>query len=185
MNLRGTSVQSLGKGAVPTLLLVMLGCTAAHGQATEQAVRAGAFVADSASGCKVFNPHPTAGETVSWTGECVNGLAQGRGSLRWFRGGTAIETDDGEWDQGRQSGRGRQDWTSGSYEGELSNGEPSGHGVMTLQSARYEGEFRNGKPNGMGTVTTLAGMFRGIWKDGCLADGKRKTAFGVSSSTCR
>ncbi|PMZ86329.1 hypothetical protein C1X95_30790, partial [Pseudomonas sp. FW306-2-11AD] len=53
-----------------------------------------------------------------------------------------------------------------------------------LLRARYEGDFRNGKPNGVGTATTLEGVFQGVWKDGCLTDGKRKMAFGVSSSTC-
>ena len=167
------------------LFVLTLGCLAGHARATGPTAAAGAFVADPGSGCKVFNPHPTAGETVSWIGECANGLAQGRGSLRWLRGGAVIETDDGEWDQGRQSGRGKQDWKSGSYEGELLNGEPSGHGVMNLQSSRYEGEFRNGRPNGSGAATTMEGMFRGTWKEGCLTDGKRKIAFAVSSSSCR
>jgi hypothetical protein len=166
------------------MLVMFLCCAAMTGQAMGQAAPGGAFVADPGSGCKVWNPHPTAGETVSWTGECVNGLAEGRGRLQWLRGGTAIETDDGDWSHGRQSGHGKQDWKSGSYEGELLNGEPSGHGIMNLMSARYEGEFRNGKPNGIGAATTLSGVFRGTWKDGCLADGKRKVAFAVSTSTC-
>lgn len=174
--------QIIGRSA---LLLMALGCsTAGNAQTKEPLMTPGAFVADPVSGCQVFNPHPTPGESVSWTGECVNGLAQGHGNLRWLRSTTVIETDEGQWNQGRQSGRGRQAWGSGSYEGELLNGEPSGHGIMNLLRGRYEGEFRNGKPNGMGTATTLEGVFQGIWKDGCLADGKRKLAFGVSSSNC-
>ena len=145
----------------------------------------GGFVADLKSGCKVWNPHPQPNETVNWSGNCVNGLAQGPGSLQWLKNANPYEKDQGEWNGGRQSGRGTQDWGSGRYDGELVNGEPQGQGVLTLQSARYEGEFRNGKPNGAGTVTNLEGVFKGNWKNGCLAGDKRRIAFGVPSSTCR
>jgi hypothetical protein len=168
-------------GAGRALLIVAcLGCSAAYGQA----VPTGGLVSDPGGGCKVWDPHPVADETVSWSGDCADGLAQGAGSLQWLRGGKPFEKDDGEWNKGRQSGRGTQDWNTGSYQGELLNGEPHGHGIMTLQSARYEGEFRNGKPNGEGTVTNLEGVFRGHWKDGCLAEGKRKVTFAVPSSAC-
>ena len=146
----------------------------------------GDFVADPKSGCKVWDPHPVADETVSWSGGCINGLAQGPGSLQWLRGGKALEKDDGEWNMGRQSGRGTQDWNSGSYQGELLGGEPHGQGVMTLQSARYEGEFRNGKPNGEGTVTNLAGRLqRDAGRTGVWRKAKRKITFAVPSSACR
>jgi hypothetical protein len=144
------------------LLCAWLGWSAAYGQTSPT----GDFVADLKSGCTVWDQHPVADETVSWSGDCANGLAQGPGSLQWLRGGKAFEQDDGEWNMGRQSGRGTQDWNSGRYQGEHLNGEPHGQGVMTLQSARYEGEFRNGKPNGEGSVTNLQGVFKGRWKDG-------------------
>jgi hypothetical protein len=168
-------------GTALLLLSAWLSCCAAPSQAAE----VGAFVIDSDTGCKVWNPHPTAGETARWTGACVNGFAQGAGSLQWLRDGKAFENDDGEWDHGRQTGRGKQNWKTGSYEGNLLDGEPNGYGVMTLQSARYVGEFRNGKPNGEGTVTNFQGVFSGTWRDGCLTRGKQKITFAVSSDTCR
>jgi len=146
---------------------------------------AGGFVADPKSGCKVWNPHPQPNETFNWSGGCVKGLAQGPGSLQWLNNGKPYEKDHGEWNEGRQFGRGTQDWGSGRYDGDLVNGEPQGRGVLTLQSARYDGEFRGGKPNGSGTVTNLEGVFKGFWKNGCLVDEKRRIAFGVPSSTCR
>ena len=147
--------------------------------------RAGGFVADAKTGCKIWNPHPQPNETVSWSGACVNGLAQGSGNLQWLNDNKPYEKDEGEWKEGRQSGRGTQDWSAGRYGGELLNGEPHGRGVLTLQSARYEGEFRNGKAQGNGTVTNLEGVFKGKWKEGCLAGDKRKISFAVPSSTCR
>jgi len=163
---------------------LLLAAWLAVSPAMAQSVASGTFVADPRNGCKVWNPHPVADETATWNGECVNGVAHGRGTLQWTRGGRITETDDGEWNEGRQFGRGKQNWGSGSYQGDFVNGEPSGQGVMILLRARYEGEFRSGKPNGTGTVTNLDGVFRGQWKDGCLTDGTRRIAFAVSLSTC-
>ena len=157
-----------------------LAAAVAHAQS-----QVGGFVADPESGCKVFNPHPQSNESVKWSGGCVDGLAQGPGSLQWFDNGRPYEKDQGEWTQGRQSGRGSQDWKGGRYDGELVNGEPQGRGVLTLRSSRYEGEFRNGKPNGAGTVTSLEGLFKGTWKDGCLEGDRRRIAFSVPTSSCR
>ena len=156
-----------------------LSFSSAYGQA-----QAGEFVTDANSGCKVWNPHPRPNETVNWSGACVNGLAQGSGSLQWLNNNKPYENDEGEWNGGRQSGHGTQNWSSGRYDGDLANGEPQGLGVLTLPNSRYEGEFRNGKPNGAGTVTNLIGIVSGNWKEGCLVGDKRKIAFGVPSSTC-
>jgi hypothetical protein len=150
-----------------------------------QTRNAGEFIADSGSGCRIWDPHPLAGETANWSGDCVQGMAQGAGTVLWSRDGKPFEKDEGSWDQGRQSGRGTQDWRSGRYEGELIGGEPSGKGVMMLQTSRYEGEFRNGKPNGEGAATNLEGVFKGHWEEGCLVGDKRRIAFGVPSSTCQ
>jgi hypothetical protein len=162
------------------LLGLLLASPLAHGQTTST----GDFMADPRSNCKVWDPHPSAGETVSWSGECINGLAQGDGTVLWSRYGSPFEKDEGHWDQGRQSGRGNQDWGAGRYEGELSEGEPSGDGVMMLKTSRYEGEFRQGKPNGEGTATTIHGVYKGKWKDGCLTRGKQTVAFAVSPVSC-
>ena len=162
------------------LLALLLGSPSAHGEASNM----GNFIADPRNGCRVWDPHPLAGETVSWSGDCTEGLAQGAGTVLWSRDGKPFEKDEGIWDQGRQSGRGTQDWGSGRYEGELAGGEPSGHGIMMLQTSRYEGEFRNGKPNGEGTATNLHGVYKGRWKDGCLTKGKQTITFAVPSSSC-
>jgi hypothetical protein len=146
--------------------------------------RAGAWVVDAKSGCHVWNPNPQLEESVIWSGSCANGRAQGDGIVQWLKGGVPTETDEGEWSDGRQAGKGTQTWSSGRYEGELSDGEPNGHGTLTLQKLRYEGDFRNGKPNGVGTLTAGGETVRGTWKDGCL-QGQRKGSIGVPLSACR
>ena len=155
-----------------------------HLPAYAQSMQAAGFVADVKSGCKVWDPHPEPNEAARWSGSCVNGFAQGAGRLQWLLESKPYETDEGEWNEGRQVGRGSQSWTSGRYDGELLGGEPHGQGILTLRTARYEGDFRNGKPNGTGTMTGLSGLFKGTWKDGCLVGDKRRVAIGVSSSTC-
>jgi hypothetical protein len=146
--------------------------------------RAGEWIADAKSGCQVWNPSPQLEETVSWSGGCSNGRAEGPGTVEWLKGGVAIETDSGAWHDGRQAGQGSQIWASGRYQGDVADGEPNGRGVLTLQKLRYEGEFRDGKPNGSGRLTAGSDSVQGIWKDGCL-QGERKASVGVPLSACR
>ncbi len=147
--------------------------------------QAGEWIADAKSKCQVWDPNPQLEETVTWSGSCTNGRAEGRGTAQWSKASVPIERDEGEWRDGRQVGKGIQTWSTGRYEGELSNGEPNGRGVLTLQKLRYEGEFRNGKPNGVGRLTAGSETVQGTWKDGCLQGGKRKASIGIPLSACR
>jgi len=172
------------RGALATVLFVS-SALLCHPAACAQPLQPGSFVVDPNNGCKIWNPHPQANESAIWSGACANGFAQGAGNLQWVHDGKPYEKDEGEWNAGKQSGRGTQVWSSGRYDGDLVNGEPHGRGVLTLRNARYEGEFRNGKPNGLGTVVGFQGVVQGNWKDGCLVGDKRKVGFSVPSSTCR
>lgn len=146
--------------------------------------RAGEFIADTKSGCQIWNPHPQLEETVSWSGPCAQGRAEGRGIAQWLKKGVPYETDEGEWREGHQAGAGVQSWSGGQYRGELAAGEPNGHGVLVMEKLRYEGEFRDGKPNGFGELTAGTELVRGNWKDGCL-QGPRKASIGVPLWACR
>jgi len=44
------------------------------------------WIADK-RGCKVANPFPRAGESITWSGPCKNGFADGQGILQWFFNG--------------------------------------------------------------------------------------------------
>ena len=145
---------------------------------------AGAWVVDAKSDCQVWNPNPQLEETVTWSGSCANGRAEGVGTVQWLKGGVPSETDEGEWHEGRQINIGKQSWATGRYKGELSDGEPNGHGILTVQKLRYEGDFRDGKPNGVGTLTVGGESVQGGWKDGCL-QGARKATIGLPLSACR
>jgi MORN repeat len=146
---------------------------------------AGEWLTDAKSGCQIWDPNPQLEETVLWSGSCVDSRAEGRGTARWIKDSVAIETDDGEWRDGRQVGKGTQDWRTGRYQGDIADGLPNGQGVLTLQKLRYEGQFRDGKPNGTGRLIQGNESLLGTWKDGCLQDGARRASIGIPLSSCR
>lgn len=47
---------------------------------------------DSTKGCLVFNPNPQPNETVTWSGGCVDGNAEGVGEIVWYADGIPAET---------------------------------------------------------------------------------------------
>jgi MORN repeat len=148
------------------------------------AANAGDWIADTKSGCKIWNPRPSPGETVGWAGACKDGFAEGKGVLDWIKGGKPYERDEGEWHGGRQRGQGTQSWPGGRYSGQLADGLPHGNGLLVTGEAQYSGSFLNGVPNGEGTLINPSGTYSGNWQTGCFNDGKRRTAFGVSLASC-
>jgi hypothetical protein len=165
--------RGFGAGALSAYLLV-----------AGPVAHAGEWLTDAKSGCQVWDPNPQLEESVVWWGPCANGHADGRGTVKWQKGNDAIETDQGEWRDGRQSGRGVQNWPVGRYEGDLADGLPNGNGVLTFQKYRYEGQFRDGKPDGIGTLTSGSQSVQGTWKGGCL-QGQRKASIGIPLKDCR
>ncbi len=72
--------------------------------------------------CKVWNPEPQPNESVTWSGECKDGFASGRGTLSW--------TENGKPDV--------------VYQGDYANGKRNGHGVMITPDGNHiEGEWVN------------------------------------------
>jgi hypothetical protein len=121
------------------------------------------WTADPRSGCRVANPHPQPNESITWSGGCQNGFAQGQGVLQWFENGGPAER----------------------YEGELRGGQMNGHGILaTPNGGRYEGEFRDGMANGFGQWTGASGSFSGVWTNGCFKEGNRRAWVGGDPSLC-
>jgi len=72
--------------------------------------------------CKVWNPNPEPNESVTWSGECKDGFASGKGILFW--------TENGKPDV--------------EYDGDYANGKRNGHGVMIFPDGkRLEGFWVN------------------------------------------
>ena len=126
--------------------------------------------------CRVWNPNPEAGESLIWSGGCVDGKASGSGRLVW-RGSYGESVYEGEYRDGKKNGRGSQTWAGGQiYEGEWRNGKRHGLGTMTWANGqRYEGEWRDHLPNGQGICIdaevrdgdmAYAHRYEGSWRDG-------------------
>ena len=123
------------------------------------------WIADAKTGCRVWSLNPNPARTVTWSGGCQNGLAQGRGVVQAFQAGQPFAR----------------------YEGELRDGKANGRGLYTYASGnRYEGEWRDGKPNGSGTLyrRTDGETFTGTWTNGCFRQGNRRAAAAVTNKEC-
>ena len=68
-------------------------------------------------GCHLWNPGLAAGATVTWSGECSAGYAQGAGRVHW-------RYDDGEqtWDGAYVDGRRRGNWVIQESDGDVAEG---------------------------------------------------------------
>ena len=133
--------------------------------------------------CQVHNSFPTAGETVIWSGGCVDGKASGQGRLVW-RGSYGEDVYVGGMRDGKEHGHGTYTFAEGGrYEGELRDGMRHGRGTETYpDGGRYEGEWRNDKPDGYGILTAPDGfLWDGQWRAGCL--GKKNSLWATLSTS--
>ncbi len=169
----------------------------------------GNWIADQNAHCKVWDSYPSPGHSITWTGECAGGLAQGHGTLQWFNDGKPGERDEGEFKDGKQHGRGVRVFSNGArYEGDFKDGKREGHGVEVYADGsrydgewkdntfeghgvgtvangnRFEGEFHAGKPNGQGAYTAKNGTVSGNWINGCFKDGDVEATFMATKAMC-
>jgi len=122
------------------------------------------------------------GETVTWSGGCVNGKATGNGVAQWQN-----ERYEGEMLNGKPHGKGVYYYIGGTrgksrYEGDWRNGQWEGKGIYTNEKGdRYEGSVRNGEfYNGVLTYKNgrrIEGYFEGKSFYGPWAKGKGKGVF--------
>ena len=54
-------------------------------------------------GCYLWNPFPQDNETVTWSGVCSNGLAQGNGRVTWFENDEVSEINETRLQDGRSA----------------------------------------------------------------------------------
>jgi len=175
-----------------------------------QSVQPG-WVADARTGCKVWDANPQPNESISWSGACRNGLAQGRGVLQWFQSGQPAALAKGRWQGGKMNGHGVVTLTNGErfdeqwkddkrnghgvyiyangdrYDGEWRDGKKNGRGTeVRADGSRYAGEWRDNLPNGLGAAAWLNGdSYAGLWIMGCYRNGTRIASWGVDLSSCQ
>lgn len=127
-----------------------------------------AWITDQ-QGCRIANPHPQPGETVSWSGACKDGLADGQGILQWFEDGAATARYEGELRAGWADGKGTLTTPDGvRYTGDWKSSREDGEGRMEWPNGTwYEGQWREGKPHGYGQYRTPDGkLVTGKFVDG-------------------
>lgn len=123
------------------------------------------------NGCWVWNAFPSPGASVTWSGGCPRGPAQGQGQVEWRRmenGQPRVDRFTGTLREGRMEGRGTYTRADGDrYEGEWRDGRMNGRGTRTsADGGRYEGEYRDGRLHGRGTITWANGdRYEGEWRD--------------------
>src|SRR5277367_3059389 len=64
------------------------------------------WIADSMTGCKIWNPAPQPHEAVHWAGPCKDGFADGKGTLQWTENGQLGDRYDGAYQHGKRNGHG-------------------------------------------------------------------------------
>lgn len=118
--------------------------------------------------CKIWSVASGDEETATWSGLCVDGLAEGIGVAEWSIAGRPIGRVEGHMRAGLPDGLATWIEPSGErYDGEWREGQPHGRGVYTYRDGgRYDGRWRNGMPNGHGVRTWANGdRYDGLWRD--------------------
>ena len=115
---------------------------------------------DYQTNCKLWKPNLVPGESVSWSGACIDGYASGNGIARWSNGGVESLVYKGVFRSGVLQGSGVMIAAGGDrYEGDYRDGKRDGKGVYSTSAGqRYAGEFRENKKHGAGIVTDANGV---------------------------
>lgn len=157
-----------------------------------------------ANGCKLSNQNPQPNETVTWTGSCNQGYAEGEGVVKWTVGekssteqvrlvrgkrqGRCVSThNDGAESEGNcvndvRIGPGRFKYKDGAiWEGTYTNGSRTGRGKLTYAGGNtYEGDFVNGKLQGKGKLVWNSNTYEGNFNNNKLeGPGVRTTSGGT------
>jgi hypothetical protein len=118
--------------------------------------------------CALFSADAHPGDTVSWTGPCIDGYAEGLGTATFTHDGQpqsfTANFAHGQIPDGHVISRWGQGW---SYDGEAVSGRFQGVGILTTDAAdRFEGQWADGKLSGFGVLLRANGeRYAGDWKD--------------------
>jgi hypothetical protein len=116
--------------------------------------------------CTVLDPELQS----SYSGPCVNGLAEGEGRAR------GVAEYEGGFRAGRKHGQGVKRWPNGDrYEGGFVDDQKEGRGTYVWgrgawRGERYEGEYANDRRHGEGAYYWPTGdVYRGPWEEDRIA----------------
>ena len=121
---------------------------------------------DYGSNCAVFDSETNAALSATWSGECVQGLASGRGTATFLRADHTRKKVSATYLNGRvQDGPAEIQWSDGTrFEGDITSGVADGAGVLTRANGdRFDGTWKHGALKGHGSI---------IWASGDRYDGE-------------
>lgn len=138
----------MGRAALALLFVVV----SAIGAGAQQRLTINLHWITDANGCKVWDSVPSPHESVTWSGACKDGYAEGKGKLTWFLNGHPHSTYEGEMSGGHYNGSGTQIWPTGSrYDGNWTDDRANGHGIYRAVDGEVcSGEWKNGCFQGLG-----------------------------------
>jgi len=137
-------------------------------------------------GCYLWNPGPREGFSANWSGECVEGFAEGRGEVAW-RWNDGSATDSGLLRGGRREGFHVIDWSTGErYEGSYENNERQGTWTIFHPEGRDDnvvrevGPYVNGELHGTWTGYDVSGNVVGTlrFENGRQVGGSEESRIG-------
>jgi len=118
--------------------------------------------------CALYSAGAGPGDAVRWTGECVDGYAEGLGTAT-FTHDSQTQSITANFTHGViPDGHIITRWGEGwSYDGETAGGRFNGAGILvTNTSDRFEGQWTDGKMNGFGILRRANGeLYAGDWRD--------------------
>ena len=119
-------------------------------------------------GCHVWNTHLHVDATVTWTGDCVEGMAQGQGTVNWaWNGGKKMREDTGHLVDGRYHGRWKyRDADGNVWEGPYEQGKP--HGKWSINWADENGDLTRSYVEGPYVNGKQLGLWTARWTDGSV-----------------
>jgi hypothetical protein len=138
--------------------------SAAEAQSSSSAV----WLMDAQSKCTVLYADQRPADSVTWTGACANGAANGQGAATFTKGNRFVAQITGAFVNGAAAGAVRANWADGAhYDGDEQSSRFAGQGTLTTAAGdRFEGNWANGRMNGRGSVVWANGdRYDGDWRD--------------------
>jgi hypothetical protein len=118
--------------------------------------------------CKLFGPLVAPGDTVNWTGACIDSYAEGLGTATFTHDGKPYSFTAYLIRGTVPDGHVIQRWGRGwSYDGEQVAGRFQGWGILSTEAGdRFEGQWTDNKLNGFGVLLRANGeRYVGDWKE--------------------
>jgi len=151
--------------AKASLAAAMLNCGLLNASADDNS-NTGQWLKDG--DCALYSAGAGPGDAVQWTGQCINGYAEGLGTATFTHNGQAQSFtaffEHGVIPDGHVITRWGQGW---SYDGQTIGGRFQGPGILTTDSSdRFDGYWDNGRMNGFGVLLRANGeRYVGDWKN--------------------